>query len=66
MDVKEPGNLLYLVGVTRDELGGSHFALVERPRRAGDVPQVDLAAATRRSRAVHAAIGRRLVRAATI
>ncbi len=27
MDLKEPGNLLYLVGMTRDELGGSHFAL---------------------------------------
>jgi phosphoribosylformylglycinamidine synthase subunit PurSL len=28
MDLKEPGNLLYLVGRTRDELGGSHFNLV--------------------------------------
>jgi phosphoribosylformylglycinamidine synthase len=25
MDLKEPGSLLYLVGRTRDELGGSHF-----------------------------------------
>ena len=25
MDLKEPGNLLYLVGLTRDELGGSHY-----------------------------------------
>ena len=25
MDFKQPGNLLYLVGETRDELGGSHF-----------------------------------------
>ena len=29
MDLKEPGNLLYQVGVTRDELGGSHFAQIE-------------------------------------
>ena len=28
MDLKEPGNLLYLVGLTKNELGGSHFALV--------------------------------------
>ena len=28
MDLKEPGNQLYLVGVTKNELGGSHFALV--------------------------------------
>ncbi|OHB68447.1 MAG: phosphoribosylformylglycinamidine synthase II [Planctomycetes bacterium RBG_16_41_13] len=25
MDAKEPGNLIYLVGVTRNELGGSHY-----------------------------------------
>ncbi len=28
MDAKEAGNLIYLVGQTRAELGGSHFALV--------------------------------------
>ena len=28
MDLKEPGNVLYLVGATRAELGGSHYALV--------------------------------------
>ena len=27
MDLKEPGNVLYLVGTTRDEMGGSHFSL---------------------------------------
>ena len=25
MDAKEPGNLIYVVGVTRNELGGSHY-----------------------------------------
>ena len=25
MDLKEPGNFLYLVGMTRDEMGGSHY-----------------------------------------
>src|SRR5437660_8518697 len=28
MDLKEPGNRLYLVGTTRAELGGSHYHLV--------------------------------------
>ena len=23
--LKEPGNVLYLVGMTRDEMGGSHY-----------------------------------------
>ena len=38
MDLKEPGNLLYLVGVTKNELGGSHFALVHG-LTGGQVPQ---------------------------
>ena len=29
MDLKEAGNYLYQVGLTRDEMGGSHFALIE-------------------------------------
>src|SRR5262249_39589475 len=41
MDLKEPGNLLYLVGFTRNELGGSHYHLVTG-RTGGNVPQVDL------------------------
>jgi phosphoribosylformylglycinamidine synthase len=28
MDLKQPGNLLFLVGETHDELGGSHYSLV--------------------------------------
>jgi phosphoribosylformylglycinamidine synthase len=28
MDLKEPGNFLFLVGVTKDEMGGSHYNLV--------------------------------------
>ena len=31
MDLKEPGNVLYLVGMTRDELGGSHFSRLSAP-----------------------------------
>jgi phosphoribosylformylglycinamidine synthase len=40
MDFKQPGNLIYLVGTTRDELGGSHYALV-RGLTGGQVPVVD-------------------------
>jgi phosphoribosylformylglycinamidine synthase len=61
MDAKEAGNLIYLVGSTKAELGGSHFALVNN-LEGGDGPQVDLAAAPKIFQAVHAAITRRLVR----
>ncbi len=61
MDAKEAGNLIYLVGETRAELGGSHFALVN-DLEGGEAPQVDLAAAPRIFQAVHQAIARRLVR----
>ena len=33
MDLKEPGNYLYLVGLTKKELGGSHFAMCLEPTR---------------------------------
>lgn len=61
MDLKESGNLLYLVGSTRNELGGSHFALVNK-LEGGKVPQVDAALAPKIFRAVHAAIDAGLVR----
>jgi phosphoribosylformylglycinamidine synthase subunit PurSL len=62
MDLKEPGNLLYLVGVTRDELGGSHYTLVNN-LTGGAVPQVDIKLAPRTFRAVHRAIQAGHVRA---
>ena len=40
MDVKTPGNLIYLVGETKNELGGSHYALVNN-LDGGAVPKVD-------------------------
>jgi phosphoribosylformylglycinamidine (FGAM) synthase-like enzyme/phosphoribosylformylglycinamidine (FGAM) synthase PurS component len=62
MDLKEPGNLLFLVGVTKDEMGGSHYNLVNGI--AGGVPpQVDLGLAPRLFRQLHEAIQRGLVRA---
>jgi phosphoribosylformylglycinamidine synthase II len=62
MDLKEPGNILYQVGVTRSELGGSHFAQVHGCR-GGHVPQVDPHAAGRIFKAVHEAICAATIRA---
>jgi phosphoribosylformylglycinamidine synthase subunit PurSL len=62
MDLKEPGNELYVVGVTEDELGGSHYHLVTG-QTGGAVPQVDLELAPKVFQAVHAAIAKGLVRA---
>src|SRR5262249_16658780 len=62
MDLKEPGNLLYLVGATKDEMGGSHYRLVNG-LEGGAVPRVDLESAPRVFRKVHEAIVRGLVRA---
>ncbi|MSR56231.1 MAG: phosphoribosylformylglycinamidine synthase subunit PurL [Planctomycetaceae bacterium] len=61
MDLKEAGNLLFLVGVTRDELGGSHYALVNG-LDGGTAPIVDLELAPILFRAVHLAIDAGLVR----
>ena len=40
MDLKQAGNVLFVVGETRDELGGSHFSLVHN-LSGGQVPVVD-------------------------
>lgn len=40
MDLKQPGNALYQVGTTRDELGGSHWMKVHG-QPGGQVPGVD-------------------------
>jgi phosphoribosylformylglycinamidine synthase len=61
MDLKEPGNELFLVGATRNELGGSHYHLVTE-RTGGAVPRVDLQMGPRIFRSVHAAISQGLIR----
>lgn len=61
MDLKEPENSVYLIGTTRDEMGGSHYAFVNR-LQGGRVPHVDLNEAPQIFKAVHSAIQRRLVR----
>jgi phosphoribosylformylglycinamidine synthase II len=61
MDLKEPGNVLLLVGATRDELGGSHYCLVTG-QTGGNVPQVDLARAPKILHKLHEAIAAGFVR----
>ncbi len=55
MDLKEPGNALYLIGETGDEMGGSHYHLI-RGLQGGQAPQVKTELAPRIFRAVHQAI----------
>jgi phosphoribosylformylglycinamidine synthase len=61
MDLKAPDSVLYLLGTTKDELGGSHFHLVTN-RTGGDVPVVDLNTAPRIFAALHSAIQQGLIR----
>jgi len=61
MDAKETGNLIYLVGITRNELGGSHYALVNG-LAGGNVPRVDVAAGRHVFKAMSQAIRDGLVR----
>ena len=60
MDLKEHGNLLYLIGETKDEMGGSHFHLVNG-LTGGNVPTVDKEQAPKIFRALHQAIKRGLI-----
>ncbi len=61
MDLKQAGNLLYLVGTTYREFGGSHFFQVLN-HSGGQVPQVRLDIAKQLFHTMHAAISQRLVR----
>jgi len=62
MDLKEPGNLLYAVGPTRPELGGSHY-LELFDLKGCTVPRVEAASARKTMEALHRAISAGLVRA---
>jgi phosphoribosylformylglycinamidine synthase len=62
MDLKDAGNPVYLVGLTKDELGGSHWYAL-RGEIGRNVPRADLALAPRIFAAVHAAIAGGCVRA---
>ncbi len=56
------GNLLYLVGRTRNELGGSHYLLLQGELGA-NVPKVDLIQARRTFRALHSVMQAGLIQA---
>ncbi len=61
MDLKEPGNLLFLIGSTRNEMGGSHYHLVNG-LDGGVVPAPDLEVAPALFRSLYSAIQKGLVR----
>ena len=62
MDLKQAGNLLFQVGTTHREMGGSHFGLVTGAA-GGEVPKVDLTRAPQLFQRMHRAISSGLVRA---
>jgi phosphoribosylformylglycinamidine synthase II len=61
MDAKQAGNLIYVVGVTKNELGGSQYYAV-RGSVGNRVPQVDPVSGKRIMAALHRAISNGLVR----
>ena len=61
MDVKKAGNLIFAVGLTKNELGGSHYYKVYNELGA-NVPKMDLEISVEISRRVAKAIQQGLVR----
>ncbi len=61
MDAKEAGNLIYVVGQTKNEMGGSHFGLVHAID-GGQVPRVNAEVAKQTFAAMHSAISTGCVR----
>jgi phosphoribosylformylglycinamidine synthase len=62
MDLKEAGNHLFLIGTTKNELGGSHYHLANG-LKGGEAPRVDFQLAPRVFEKLHAAIQQGLLRA---
>ncbi len=62
MDLKQADNQLYVVGTTKDELGGSHYSLIHG-LTGGHVPTVDCQASKKIFAAMHQAITTGLIRA---
>ncbi len=60
MDAKRPANLLFIVGETKNELGGSHYYKIHGGVGAG-VPGLDLETAPRIAAKISAAIAQELV-----
>jgi phosphoribosylformylglycinamidine synthase II len=72
MSLKHPGNLLYQIGITRNELAGSHYANLAPARGvtgnvvaplAGAMPHVDIETARTTMKALGSAIRKGLVQA---
>jgi phosphoribosylformylglycinamidine synthase II len=61
MDIKEPGNLIYLVGFTRNELGGSHYYYIHG-YKGNDVPKVDACLGKKIMNAISQATKQKIVR----
>ncbi len=55
MDVKQEGDLVYILGITRKELGGSHY-LMTKGLAGGYVPTLDVEVARRLYNSLHGAI----------
>jgi len=62
MDLKQPGNSLYIVGLTKNEMGGSHYFEIQKASDPA-VPTVDAENALRIFTAVSEATSAGLVRA---
>ncbi|MFP4501353.1 MAG: phosphoribosylformylglycinamidine synthase subunit PurS [Candidatus Hydrogenedentota bacterium] len=60
MDVKKPGDVVYVLGDTKDELGGSEY-LALRGQLGKNVPKVDTASARKRYEKLADAVGRGLI-----
>ena len=65
MDLKKPGNVLYLLGETKNEFGGSHYNLVQATKPGtdhGTVPGLNVLQAKKLYETLHTAIGQGLLR----
>ena len=60
MDLKRAGNLVFVVGLTANELGGSHYYAL-RSELGSEVPKVDLKVAAQTAKRISEAIGKGLV-----
>ena len=60
MDLKKPDSLIYVLGETRNELGGSHYASVQN-LTGGQVPKLDVPKARKIYEKLHTAIMQGLV-----
>lgn len=64
MDFKNAGDLVYLTGVTADEMGGSEYILYHGLKKKGAVPKVDADANMAVYKSLHKAINGSLVESA--